>query len=337
MNRSPGKPSPTIYDVAKTAGVSIATVSRVLNEPQKVYDETRATVLEAIERLGYVPKAEARARAMQQNRRIGVITPYFTAPSFVQRLRGVASVLKETRYELVIYTVESSDKFNTYLETLSINHYLDGLIILSLQFDDRFAQRLVDSHLETVLVEYPHQVLSSVEIEDAIGGKLVAEYLVAKGHRHLGFVGDTVIPEFGIHPITMRLAGFRQKLAELDIPFTEDNLYPLPYDVDKTNQAALRFLRQPDRPTAIFAATDLQAIAVLKAARELGIRVPQDLAIVGFDDLDIAEYVGLTTVRQHLDESGKIAAELLLSRIADPTRPIQHIQLPLEIVERETV
>lgn len=328
------KPSPTIYDVARAAGVSIATVSRVLNEPQKVNDETRSSVLEAIGTLGYVPKAEARARAMQQNHRIGVITPYFTAPSFVQRLRGVASALQDTHYELVIYTVETTDKFKRYLETLPINHYLDGLIILSLQFGDPFAQRLLENHLETILVEYPHQVLSSVEIDDVAGGRMAAEYLVGKGHTRLAFVGDTVIPEFGVHPITLRLAGFRQKLAELQVPFSNENIYTLPYDVEATRRTANAFLQSPRRPAAIFAATDLQAIAILKAARELGLRVPQDLAVIGFDDLDIADYVGLTTIRQHLDESGKIAVELLLSRIADPDRPVQHIQLPLELIER---
>jgi len=330
------KTVPTIYDVARTAGVSIATVSRVLNDPQKVNDETRSSVFEAIRQLGYVPKAEARARAMQQNRRIGVITPYFTAPSFVQRLRGVASALNSTSYELVIYTVESTHKFYRYLETLPINHYLDGLIILSLQFDDLFAQRLLEFGLETVLVEYPHTVLSSVEIDDQAGGRMAADYLLKKGYQHLAFLGDTVIPEFGIHPITLRLAGFRQRLAEAGHPLADRYVHTVPYDVDATRRAARTILTRDDRPDAIFSATDLQAVAILKVARELGLRVPEDLAIMGFDDLDISEYVGLTTVRQHLDESGKIAAELLLSRITNRDRPVQHIQLPLTIIERDT-
>lgn len=330
------KVSPTIYDVARAVGVSIATVSRVLNEPHKVNGETRAAVLAAIDRLGYVPKAEARARAMQQNRRIGVITPYFTAPSFVQRLRGVASAIRKTNYELVIYSVDSSKKLNHYLETLPIIHYLDGLIVLSLQFDDRFASRLAGYHMETVLIEYPHSTLSSIEIDDVCGGSMAAGYLYNKGYRNFGFVGDTVIPEFGIHPITLRLAGFRQKLKELNSPIQDEDILTVAYDVDTTREAMLRYLDRPGRPAAIFAATDLQAIGVIRAARELGLRVPQDLAVIGFDDIDVAEYVGLTTVRQHLDESGKIAAELLISRINDPNRPVQHIQLPLNIVERES-
>ncbi len=331
------KPTPTIYDVAGMAGVSISTVSRVLNEPQKVNPSTRQAVLAAIDQLGFVPRADARARALKGHHRIGVITPFFTAPSFVQRLRGVAAALRNTPYELLIYTIESIDRVNTYLETFPMIHYLDGLIILSLQFDDAHAGRLVSNGLETVLVEYPHSVLNSVEIDDIGGGRLAAEYLVGKGHRCLGFVGDTTLTEFGIHPISNRQSGFRQGLAEAGIQLCDDSILLTPYDVEATRQKAIDLLKRPNRPTALFSATDLQAVGIMSAARDLGLSIPRDLAVLGFDNLDLAHYVGLTTISQHLDESGEIAAELLLSRIADPSRPVQHIHLPLNIIERETV
>jgi DNA-binding LacI/PurR family transcriptional regulator len=331
------RPTPTIYDVAATAKVSISTVSRVLNRPETVNEDTRAAVRQAINDLGFIPKAEARARALKDFRRIGVLTPFFTAPSFVQRLRGAASALQSTSYELIIFTVDSVSKLNGYLESLPLTGNLDGLIILSLQFEDRYATRLVEHKLETVLVEYPHKILSSVEIDDVAGGRLAGDFLIKKGHRRLGFVGDTTILEFGIHPITLRLSGFRQCLNEAGILFGEENALLVPYNMEETRQKGRIFLSNPHRPTAIFAATDLQAIGILKAARDLGLRVPQDLAILGFDDLDVAEYVGLTTIRQHLDESGKVAVELLFARLANPNRSIQHIRLPLEIIERETV
>ncbi len=332
----PNKPCPTIYDVATAAKVSITTVSRVLNNPEKVNAKTRSVVLEAINKLGFVPKAEARARALKDFRRIGILTPFFTAPSFVQRLRGVAAVLQSTCYELIIFTVDSASGLNSYLETLPLTGNLDGLIILSLQFDNRYAIQLVKHCLETVLVEYPHRILSSVEINDVAGGRMAAEYLIKKGHRRLGFAGDTKITEFGIHPITLRLNGYRQALIENGIPLQEEHTLLVPYDIEATQKKARDFLQSPQRPTAIFAATDLQAIGIIKAARELGMRIPEDLAVLGFDDLDVADYIGLSTIRQQLDESGRVAAELLLSRLANPARSIQHIQLPLEIVERET-
>jgi LacI family transcriptional regulator len=330
------KPSPTIYDVANAAQVSISTVSRVLNKPEKVNEATRSAVLEAINKLGFVPKAEARARALKEFRRIGVLTPFFTAPSFVQRLRGIASALKSTNYELIIFAVDSLSALNGYLETLPLTGNLDGLIVLSLQFNDRYARQLVDHGLETVLIEYPQRILSSIEIDDVAGGRIAAEYLLKKGHKKLGFAGDTTIPNFGIHPISLRLRGFHEGLQNAGVRLEKENILSATYDVESTRQKAHEFLTSPQRPTGIFAATDLQAIGILRATRDIGLRVPQDLSILGFDDLDVAEYVGLTTISQHLDESGRVAVELLLSRLVDPTRSIQHIQIPLTIVERET-
>jgi DNA-binding LacI/PurR family transcriptional regulator len=328
----------TIYDVAKLSGFSISTVSRVLNTPDKVNVETRSSVLEAINRLGFVPKAEARAWALKEFRRIGVLTPFFTAPSFVQRLRGAASALRSTSYELIIFTVDSASALNNYLETLPLTSNLDGLVVISLQFNDRYASQLIDHGLETVVIEYPHQKLSSVEIDDVAGGRMAAEYLLQKGYKKLGFVGDTsATPNYGVHPITLRLRGFREGLQDAGLDLKDENTLLVAYDVESTRQKAHEFLTSANQHTAIFAATDLQAIGILRAARDLGLRVPQDLAVLGFDDLDVAEYVGLTTIRQHLDETGRIATELLLSRINDPIRPVQHIHIPLNIVERETV
>ncbi len=165
----PPQKTSTIYDVAKQAGVSIATVSRMLNAPGKVNGETRERILAAIDALGFVPKAEARARAMHGTGRIGVISPFFTAPSFVQRLRGIAEALSAKKFELVIYTVDSADHLKGFLSSLPLTGNLDGLIILSLPVDDADARRLVDHGLPTVLVEFPHPSLSSVEIDDVHG------------------------------------------------------------------------------------------------------------------------------------------------------------------------
>lgn len=328
---------PTIYDVAKTAKVSIATVSRVLNSPEKVNPDTRTVVHAAIEQLGFVPKADARARAMKENRLVGVITPFLTAPSFVQRLRGVAAGLRSSHYELVIYSVDSGETLDRYLENLPVARVLDGLIVLSLQVSRQKADWLIKNHMETVLVEYPTPLLNSIEINDLEGGKLVAGYLVAKGHKRFGFVGDTAYPAFGIHPISLRLSGFREELVRLGHSLKEADVLIAPYDMEATRKLMREFLKRPGHPIAIFAATDLQGVSIMRAARDLGMQVPEDVAIIGFDNIDLADYTGLTTVNQHLDESGRVAVELLISRMSDPSRPVQHIHLPLEIVERETV
>jgi len=326
----------TIYDVAKLSGFSISTVSRVLNSPYHVNEVTRAKVLAAIQQLDFVPKAEARARAMKSTHRIGVITPFFTAPSFIERLRGIASSLTEKSYELVIYTVDSANRFESYLANLPITHNLDGLIIMSLPLEEDKAAHLGEQQLETVLIEYPISTFNTVEIDDVEGGRMAAEYLLHKGHSSLAFLGDTNLSENAIHPISRRLVGFRQALAKTGITLSNQYVRLAAYSQEQTRLAARELLALHDPPTAIFAATDFQAFGVLKIARSMGIRIPQDLAVIGFDDIEMAELMDLTTIRQHLNETGRIATELLLSRINDPARPVQHIHIPLNIIERET-
>ncbi len=332
---SPSKKA-TIYDVAKHAGVSITTVSRMLNAPDKVNSKTRERVLAAIDQLSFVPKAEARARAMQHTGRIGVLSPFFTAPSFIQRLRGVAETLSPENFELVIYTVDSNDHFQGYLSSLPLTGNLDGLIILSLPVDDTQVRRLLDHGLPTVLIEYPHPKLNCVEIDDVEGGYMATTYLLEKGHRRIAFLGDTDLPEYSIHPVSLRLRGFRRALKEARIKVPDTFVRLAPYSQEQTRKVAKELLNLPGPPTAIFAATDFQALGVLKAARQLGFKVPDQLAVIGFDDLDIAEYFDLTTISQHLDESGRLAVELLLAQIESPSRPPRHVKLPLTLVERQT-
>jgi len=330
------KKSPTIYDVAKLSGVSISTISRVLNAPDKVNPETHKRVMDAIDKLGFIPRAEARAHALRNTNRIGVLTPFFTAPSFVQRFRGVASALSKANYELVIYPVDSMDHLQGYISSIPLMRNIDGLIIMSLSLNDQDAKRLSNG-MESVLIEYSHPQLNSIQIDDQRGGRLVAEHLISKGHKSFGFLGDIEPPErFAIHPVKTRLTGFKQGLEAAGLSLPDTYIFSCPYTQKETWQAAHKLLHLPKPPTAIFAASDMQALIVMKVARELNIKIPNDLAVVGFDDIDVADHVDLTTIRQHLDESGRLAAEILLSRIGESNRPLQHINLPLQLIERLT-
>ena len=327
----------TIYDVATLSGVSIATISRVLNSPGKVSEQTRGKVMAAIDELGFVPKAEARARALHSTRRIGVLTPFFTAPSFVQRLRGIDAALMRTEHELIVYTIDSLSRLQGYLASLPLRRTVEGLIVMSLPFDEEVANRLAEHNLETVSIEHSLPMFSSIEIDDFDGGKLAAQYLVAKGHRRCAFIGDIDPPDYAIRPVIQRLEGYRQGLQEAGLDLPAEYIRSSPYVQEPTRQATRELLNLAKPPTAIFAAADIQAMGVLKVAREYNLHIPADLAILGFDDLDLAEYIGLTTIRQPLDDSGRIAAELLLARLAEPDRPVQHVRLPTSIVERDTV
>ena len=327
---------PTIYDVARKAAVSIATVSRVLNNPERVTTHTRERVLATIEEVGFVPRPDAAERAYKRTGRIGVLAPFFTYPSFVQRLHGISAELADSDFELVIYNVDSSTRRDTHLVRLPATRRLDGLIIMALPLSEQAAQRLVDLSLDTVLIEGAHHAFSSIDIDNQYGGCVAAKYLVGQGHRRCAFVGDSVEPDYAIFNSQARLAGFRAGLAVAGIALPDQYVALAPHGLRPAREQAHRLLSLAEPPTAIFAASDTQAIGVLQAARERGLRVPADLAIVGFDDIEAAEFVGLTTIRQPLEESGRVAVELLRARLANGTRPVQHVQLPLTIVRRAT-
>lgn len=326
----------TVYDVAKRAGVSIATVSRVLNAPDKVNQATRVRVQAVIDELGFVPRADAAARARKLQGRIGVLAPFFTYPSFVQRLRGVADALIDSPFELAIYNVDSSSRRVGYLTSLPITRRLDGLIVMALPFDDEAANRLLANELHTVLIEFSRPHFSSIRIDDDIGGAMAAEYLLTQGHRRIGFIGDSDVPDYALTTSAYRFAGFSAALDKAGFAILEHYIGLAPHGLETAYGSALQLLDLPEPPTAIFAASDTQALGVLKAARERGLHIPEQVAVVGFDDLDIADYIGLTTIRQPLEESGRVAVDVLLSRINDPERSVQRIRLPLTLVRRAT-
>ena len=337
MRQAMASKKPTIYDVAKVSGVSISTISRVLNSPDKVNTKTRERVMSAIDQLGFVPRADARARARRSTNRIGVLTPYFTAPSFVQRLRGVAGALSRANCELVIYTVYSVEHLQAYIASVPVLQNLDGLIIISLAIQERDAHRLHDNGIETVLIESWHAQLNCICIDDLRGGMLAAKHLIERGHTRIGFLGDIEPPErYAIHPVKTRLTGFKRALEESGLSLPRRYVARAPHTQAGAQQAARALLTLPRPPTAIFAASDIQAVSLMKVARQAHLRIPEDLAIMGFDDIDLAGFMDLTTIRQNLDESGRLAAEILLSKMAEPGRSLQHITLPLTLIERQT-
>lgn len=325
----------TIYDVAAYANVSISTVSRVLNNPAAVRSATRMRVIAAIDTLGFVPVASAATRARRSTRRIGVLAPLFTRPAFTSRLRGVTQQLAGIPAELVVSTIESAEHRDASLARLD-QRELDGLIIMSTHLETDMQSHLAQQAFPTVLIEHPSTRLSTVEIDDREGGALAAHYLVDRGHRHIGFVGDAHVASFVLHVSIRRQAGFVAALAERGI--TLDPLYIACSDHSLANACAdaHRLLSLPVPPTAIFAASDTQAMGVLHAARERGLRVPEDIAVIGFDDIDIAAYIGLTTIRQHLEESGRVAVDILMARIDASDRLPHRVHLPLELVLRST-
>jgi LacI family transcriptional regulator len=327
---------PTVYDVARKAGVSIATVSRVLNTPEQVRQATRSRVLEAIDELGFTPAAEAVARARKGVGRVGVITPFFTYSSFVQRMRGISAELADGPYEMIIYPVDSLERLQGYLAMLPVTRRVDGLVLLSLPLLEPAARRLMKHKLETVLVEYRCAGFSSIEIDDRAGGALAAEYLIQKGYQRLAFLGPAHLPDYSVHPEKKRLDGYRQALNEAGIDLPEAYILHSSLSIDDIRRAVVQLISMPTPPQALFAANDDLALRVLRALQELNLQAPKDLAVMGFDDIDMAELLGLTTISQALDESGRMAAQLLKASLVGAQHLAQNIELQPRLVARQT-
>ncbi len=327
---------PTIYDVARKAGVSVSTVSRAVNTPNLVKEKTRQKVMRAVEQLKFVPKAEASVLARKHVGSIGVLLPFFASPSFVQRMRGVASALSATKFEFVVYTVGSRAQLDEYLDVLPLWRRLDGLIVMSMPLSNAQLRHLQSHSLEIVCVEFAQAHFCSVEIDNHEGGRMAAQHLAAKGRRRCAYVGETGVPEHIVHLSDLRLDGFRQGLLEKGLDLPDEYVSREPYSREAVMRQTETLLSRSAPPDAIFAYSDLHAADVFRVARARGMRVPEDLSIVGFDGTDLADFLGLTTIDQRLDESGRLAAEMLMSRISDRGRSPQNTRLQLNLVERGT-
>ncbi|GAA2985401.1 LacI family DNA-binding transcriptional regulator [Streptosporangium longisporum] len=326
----------TIYDVAGAAGVSISTVSLALNSPARVSQETRRKVLEAADALGFVPKPDAVAKARRGVGRVGVIAPFTSYPSVARRLNGVLAAVGDRPLEVVLFDQESAAQSSSpLLAGLPITGRLDGLVVVSLCLEEGVADRLVAARLPTVLVDVRHAGFDSVHTDDAAGGRMVAEHLLAAGHRRFAFLGEAQRSGLYVSPSQRRLAGYREALAEAGRPLAEGDVRLSGHDLAAARAAAGELLSGPGRPSAVFAADDTLAAGVLRAAGDLGLAVPGDLAVVGFDDGDLAEALDLTTVRQPLEDSGRTAMELLLRRLERPGTARQ-VMLELHLITRGT-
>lgn len=328
--------APTIYDVAASAGVSISTVSLCLNNPTRVAEATRDRILAAADALGYVPRADAVSRARRAVGRIGVLAPFTSYASFGRRLNGILSEFAANNLEVVVYDHESA-VVSPLVATLPLTGRVDGLIMMSLPIDEDVRRRLHEQDIPAVLLDTAQEGFDVVRTDDLAGGRLAGQHLIAQGHTRVGFLGEGwLAPHSHQSQCEQRLSGLRSAMADAGQTIDESHIRFTAHDLDSANSAARALLDSPDRPTAVFAHDDLLAAATLRAARELGLQVPADLAVVGFDDTDIASALGLTTIRQPFEGSGQVAAKTLLDRMADPTLPTRTTVLDLLLIHRDS-
>jgi len=325
----------TIYDVAKESGVSITTVSRYLNNPESVKPATGEKIAHSMEVLDYILQGNAGSKANRPVGRIGVLTPFFPAPSFVERLRGMIPPLREKNYEVVIYTIEGPDQLDEYLSSVPFTRRLDGLILMSVHLSEEQNKTLLASGLDVVMIETDDDHYTRVLADDYRGGQIAAELFLKKNYLPCAYMGD--LPQYetySCHPAETRLQGFVDTINKEGHGLDEKMILASETIVESAKKAFETFLDKGDIPRSVFAMSDIHAMGIFKAARSRGLRVPDDLAILGFDDIEAADWMEISTISQHLGDSGRVAAGLLLDKISGKVKTIQKVNLQVVLVER---
>ena len=334
VQRESGNPGRvTIAEVAAQAGVGASTVSRVLNGGQ-VSVRARARVLAVMNELDYRPQASARSLVTGSTGTLALVIPFFSHPSAIERVRGVLGAVGSTEYELVVCNVATPADRDEYLGRRAPFDRSDGMLIVSLAPTDDEAHSYLRTGAPVVLVDAFHPLLPSLRTDDVAGGMLATRHLVELGHERIAFVGDRTDRSFGFVSSDRRLEGYRRALAEAGLPLDADLQREGPHGRHVAHRLTRELLSLAEPPTAIFAASDTQALGVLEAARVEGFDVPGDLSVVGFDDIEVAAYVGLTTVHQPLEDSGRRGVERLVAALGDYDDGLpleERLELSLEV------
>jgi LacI family transcriptional regulator len=333
-------PSPTIYDVAKTAGVGVGTVSRVLNNSTRVSPETQEKVLGAIRALGFRRSKVARQLSTGvQHRNIGALMPNITHPSFVERLRGVQLALdnQDNNFNLVLYNVTEPDRCHELLLSIVEQPAVDGLLIAALNVLDEEQGLLAEAGIPlVVLSDACSGGVNCISPDNIRGGYMATQHLLELGHRRIAYVGDEFPNAYGFPTSELRYKGYTSALKEYNAPFHSAYVRLGMHGEETAHKLTIQLLTLPEPPTAIFAMSDIQAVGCIQAIREAGLRAPEDISVIGFDDVQLSHYISLTTVRQHLEQSGYLGMQLLLDMLISPENVVPRQLPPLELVVRGT-
>lgn len=331
----------TIYDIAREANVGIGTVSRVFNNHRSVSEETRKRVLHVAAQLNYHPHPYARGLARKRTNAFLAVIPFFTTFFFVEILHGVQTALADSETDLLLHGVAHPDHAEQSLRRVSTRGRFDGILFFSMGLPEEFVREVTQLKVPLVLVDAYHPNFDSFAVDNVEGARCATMHLHRLGHRRIGMLAANLESL----PARERLKGYKQALKESDLAFDESLVLAStsPYLDGFTRDTGYELMREfillgDRRPTAIFVSSDVQAAGALTALHEAGLRCPEDVAIIGFDDIELAGHIGLSTMRQPLTEMGRLAVHRLNERLATPNLPIiQHTFVPELVIRASTV
>jgi LacI family transcriptional regulator len=325
---------PNIMDVAKYAGVSVTTVSRVLNNSSHpVNPQTRARVLEAIEALNFVPSQLARALASEKTRLIGVIVGDGSDPYFANIVRGISDAAQKNGYLTIICNSERVPRIELTFLRLLRDYCADGIIFAGGAFIDseykeelsELVTKLQESKVPVIALSSQYLDMPQIKIDDVLAAREMTEYLIGLGHRRIGFItGPSTLTTS-----QLRLEGYRQALELAAITFDRDLVVEGDFTYESGRRAASDLMNRQSPPTAIFGSNDREALGCLFKLNEMGILVPEQVSVAGFDDIETTQYVHppLTTVHVPMYEIGVIGVEQFLRAVgqSESLEQIHHV------------
>ena len=326
--------SVTIFDVAREARVSTATVSRVANGHPNIRPETRQRVEEAMAKLGYVANLRARGLAGGKTNVIGLLVDDLESTYITQIAQGIDRAVSAHGYDVMLSTMHLRQSHPLYIEQL-FNGIVDGLIVLLASGFEPYLPKVAKRGFPVVLIDHaPTNAAPVVKSANQTGTTEAMEHLVELGHRRIGFITGFL----DVASAKERLDAYQASLVQLDIPYDSTLVRSGDFLLEGGAEGTRELLDLDDPPTAIVCSSDLEAFGALQVARERGLSVPEDLSIIGFDDIPEAAYVTppLTTVRQPMLDMGRMSAELLMDSISGSAIPTLTVELPTELVVRGT-
>jgi len=326
-----------IVEIADKAGVSAATVSRALRGLHHVNERTRNKIVAAALELNYPLRPDLIPRELvERTNQIGVIAPYISRWCFAQAINGIEDSLRENGMDLLLYNFSQVEARQRIFQHKQLRGKVDALIVISMPPTDEEFDSLLTLGIPITTIGFTHEGCSSVAIDDVAGGRMATEHLTSLGHRKIATLSGQRETAYSFDVSDNRNKGYIEALKEVGVEWNPDLEIRGDFNIYTAEIAMESFLRRKKLPTAIFCHSDEMAAGALKAIRARGMRVPEDISVIGFDDHQIAEYIGLTTVSQPPQFEGQMAAAAAIAEIANPTIERKKIVIPTSLVVRDT-
>ena len=327
-----------IVEIAKRAGVSPATVSRALRGMHHVNERTRAKIIEAAQHLDYPIRPDLLpASATTRTNTIGVIAPFISRWYFSQALAGVEQALREAGMDLLLYNFAQVDARQRVFQQKKLVGKVDGLIVISLPPTEKEFDQILGLGIPVSLLGIASNRCSSVSIDDIKGAELATQHLIDMGHRDIAIMVGQNSYNFNFEVSNQRKDGFIKVLNENGATFNPAFEIVADFDSHTAELAMTEFLGRKKLPTAIFCESDEMAFGAIKAIRKKGLRVPEHISVIGYDDHEFSTTIGLTTIAQPVQFLGQLAASQIMAKIEKPDSNSAQMKVPTSLVIRESV